>query len=188
MILGFHCIFTAYGFWLPNEPRGSWSTFVGSWDLLQFGPATKTNTRQSLAGHAYDHTLKQQMQAKLKYPPVRFTGQQARVIGQTFRELPYVIHALAVMPDHVHVVFACTPCAIGRVVGHVKTQATQNLRQYGWFTQRSPWARGAWHVYLNDETDMIRALRYVQANPSRSSLKPQHWSAVQPYAEKAHHK
>jgi hypothetical protein len=30
MILAFHAIFGAYGFWLPNDPRGSWSDFVGS--------------------------------------------------------------------------------------------------------------------------------------------------------------
>jgi hypothetical protein len=28
MILGYHVIFGAYGFWLPNDPRGSWSDFV----------------------------------------------------------------------------------------------------------------------------------------------------------------
>jgi len=30
MVLGTHLILTAYGFWLPNDPRGSWSDFVGS--------------------------------------------------------------------------------------------------------------------------------------------------------------
>src|SRR4051812_39201122 len=32
MIVGYHVIFSAYGFWLPNDPRGSWSDFVGSWE------------------------------------------------------------------------------------------------------------------------------------------------------------
>lgn len=31
MILAFHSIISAYGFWLPNEPRGSWYDFVYSW-------------------------------------------------------------------------------------------------------------------------------------------------------------
>jgi len=30
MVIGFHVILTAYGFWLPNDPRGSWSEFVGA--------------------------------------------------------------------------------------------------------------------------------------------------------------
>ena len=45
MILGYHLIITAYGFWLPNDPRGSWSDFVGAWELLRFGRATKTESR-----------------------------------------------------------------------------------------------------------------------------------------------
>ena len=43
MVHAYHAIFGAYGFWLPNDPRGSWTTFVGSWELNPFGPATKTN-------------------------------------------------------------------------------------------------------------------------------------------------
>ncbi|MEX0703139.1 MAG: hypothetical protein WD069_13675 [Planctomycetales bacterium] len=49
MFHAYHVIFGAYGFWLPNDPRGSWSDFVGSWELLQFGRATKVTTRRSLA-------------------------------------------------------------------------------------------------------------------------------------------
>jgi hypothetical protein len=44
MIRGYHVIFGAYGFWLPNDPRGSWSEFVGSWELFRFGAATTTDT------------------------------------------------------------------------------------------------------------------------------------------------
>jgi hypothetical protein len=55
MILGYHAIFGAYGFWLPNDPRGSWSEFVGSFDLYQkAGRATKTTERRSLAQVAHD--------------------------------------------------------------------------------------------------------------------------------------
>src|SRR5436305_1488927 len=54
MIVGYHVIFGAYGFWLPNDPRGSWSTFVGAWDLFRYGPATATDERQSVAHRAHD--------------------------------------------------------------------------------------------------------------------------------------
>ena len=55
MVVGYHLIITAYGFWLPNDPRGSWSDFVGAWELLRFGPATKTDSRQSVASRPHDH-------------------------------------------------------------------------------------------------------------------------------------
>ena len=53
-VLGYHAIFSAYGFWLPNDPRGSWSEFVGSYDLYRYGPATKTEERRSLAYDPHD--------------------------------------------------------------------------------------------------------------------------------------
>ena len=49
MILAFHFILSAYGFWLPNDPRGSWSEIVRNFELLRFGPATKVSTTRSLA-------------------------------------------------------------------------------------------------------------------------------------------
>ena len=42
-VLAAHIIFTCYGFWLPNDPRGSWSEWVASWELLRYGKATKVD-------------------------------------------------------------------------------------------------------------------------------------------------
>jgi hypothetical protein len=51
MICAYHVIFGTYGFWLPNDPRGSWSDFVASWEIFRYGPATKVTARRS---HAWD--------------------------------------------------------------------------------------------------------------------------------------
>ncbi len=48
MIHAYHAIFGAYGFWLPNDPRGSWSDFVGAWELLRFGKSTRSFERRIL--------------------------------------------------------------------------------------------------------------------------------------------
>ena len=37
MIIGYHSIFGMYGFWLPNDPRGSGSDYVASWELFRHG-------------------------------------------------------------------------------------------------------------------------------------------------------
>ena len=51
MPLAYHVVLGAYGFWLPNDPRGSWSDYVRSWELfVAGGPATKTETGRSVAG------------------------------------------------------------------------------------------------------------------------------------------
>src|SRR5262245_48491789 len=120
MILAFHSIFSTYGFWLPNEPRGSWSEFVASYELYRFGPATKVDTRRSVAHAPYDRQIKQRMRETLKFPPVRFSEEQIRIVAEAIlRETPYRFHAMAVLHDHVHAVIEHTERDIRRVVGHI---------------------------------------------------------------------
>lgn len=53
-VLAYHLILSAYGFWLPNDPRGSWSEVVRSPDLMEYGEATKVDTHRSVAGRPHD--------------------------------------------------------------------------------------------------------------------------------------
>src|SRR2546430_12914156 len=84
MIVGYHIIFSAYGFWLPNDPRGSWSDFVGSWDLFRYGRATTTTERHSVAHRGHDRSLRLAGKSALKRPPVQLTGIQARAVARGF--------------------------------------------------------------------------------------------------------
>ncbi|MBE3096792.1 MAG: hypothetical protein IMZ55_10790 [Acidobacteria bacterium] len=77
MALAWHLIFGAYGFWLPNDPRGSWSDFVGRWELVRFGKATKVDVPWSLAAVEHDRRLRGETKQALKFPPVEFSGRQA---------------------------------------------------------------------------------------------------------------
>src|SRR4051812_28233622 len=108
MVLWYHLILTAYGFWLPNDPRGSWSEFVGSWELIKFGPATKTNEKRSLARQPHDRAERLAAKEALKYPPVRFDEHQRQVIASGFataiEEADYVIRAACTGHDHSHLV------------------------------------------------------------------------------------
>src|SRR3954464_627483 len=86
MIVGYHVIFSAYGFWLPNDPRGSWSDFVGSWELFHFGPATKTDERQSLARVPHDRAVRLAAKKALRYAPAVFDDAQVAAIATGFGE------------------------------------------------------------------------------------------------------
>jgi REP element-mobilizing transposase RayT len=188
MVLGYHVIFTAYGFWLPNDPRGSWSDFVGSWELSRFGRATKIQTTRSVAGACHDRRLREAAKSALKSRPVRFSGRQALAVAQGFdqarQEGDYTIHAAAILPEHVHLVIARHSRRIGQIIGHLKARATQRLHADGLWPDdaRSVWAHQAWKVFLDMPEGMARAIKYVIDNPALREGKPQQrWSFVRPY-------
>src|SRR5262245_40258099 len=106
MVLGYHLIIGAYGFWLPNDPRGSWSEFVGSWDLFRYGRATTTSETCSLASVPHDWQSRLKAKEALKYPAVEFNGIQAKAIATGFgnyvRRSGLQIWACAILPGHLH--------------------------------------------------------------------------------------
>ena len=108
MVLASHVVFTVYGFWLPNDPRGSWSDFVRTWELYWFGPPTKVTTRRSLARDAHNQQLRRVAKSALRYAPVHLTGRQALSVARGFKraltESGYVVYACAVLPEHAHAV------------------------------------------------------------------------------------
>jgi REP element-mobilizing transposase RayT len=198
MVIASHCIFTAYGFWLPNDPRGSWSDFVRSGHLLKFGKATKIEDTRSVAGRPHDRHLREAAKGQLQRPPVQFTGIQARAIARgfslAFNECDYRIYACSILPEHVHIVVERHDRPVERIVAHLKTRATQQLVKEGLhpFSQLmedgrfpSVWGARSWKVFLNSAQDVRRAIQYVENNPIKHGLKKQNWSFVRGFQDPA---
>lgn len=195
MVLGFHVICTTYGFWLPNDERGSGSDFVRAPHLEKFGPANPVTHRRSVAYQPFDREIRRMARESLMFPHVEFNGAQALAVARGFkhelRTYGGAMHACAVLPDHFHAVVAPHRYDIRRFVGRLKGAATKQLRAEGLhplidcFDSRgavaSPWARLPWIVYLYTDEDMGRAIRYVNNNPVRARLPLQEWSFVTPY-------
>jgi hypothetical protein len=133
-VAAYHVIITNYGFWLPNDPRGSWSDFVRSWEIyLAGGPATGTDTRRSVAG--VSHNARQRLVAKnaLVRDPVVWTGVQAKAVGDGFARFvaksALNIFACAIMPRHTHLVFERTTYLAEQVTNLLKGEATKELNR-----------------------------------------------------------
>ena len=196
MVLAYHVIFGAYGFWLPNDPRGSWSDFVGAWDLfLAGGQATTTDERCSVARRSHDRELRLATKRELKRPAVKFTGVQALAVGRGFRN--YVrksglcVWACSILPEHVHLVVGRFRLDIEQVVVQLKAAATrelvaENIHPFAELARpgkRPPkcWSRGEWSVFLESADDISRSIRYVENNPVKDGKPRQQWTFVTPF-------
>ena len=196
MVHAYHIIFCAYGFWLPNDPRGSWSEFVGAWELLRFGTATKTGTRRSVADVAHDQERRQAAKRELKHPPVHFTGVQAQSISRGFASFAHRsgvnVLACSILPEHVHMVVSRHRFKAEQITNLLKGAASRQLSSdgvhpfasYAVEGERLPkmWARGQWKVFLSSEADISRAVRYVQDNPLKEGKQRQCWGFVRTVA------
>ncbi len=196
MPLAYHVVISAYGFWLPNDPRGSGSDFIRKHALHDFGPATKVHTSDSVARRPHDRTARELAKEALRYPPVRFSGEQARAIGCAFGDYcgrsGTTVWACAILPDHAHLVVAHSERLIRWVVNQLKGAASRRLMQdrlhplarfRGDGALPSCWAHRPWIVYLDSEADVHGRIRYAEANPCKEGKPRQRWSFVLPYPQ-----
>jgi REP element-mobilizing transposase RayT len=196
MVRGYHVTFTTYGFWLPTDPRGSRSTRVGAPHLQRFGPATRVETRRSLANHPHDPVVRALAKSALKYPAVHLDGEQARAVARGFadviREMSLPVHACAILPEHVHLVLPRHGQKVELTISRLKRAATLQMIQEGIHplaqfhdetgSRPSAWGRAmGWVVYLNSNAAIQQRIAYVESNPTKAGLRPQRWWFVTPF-------
>ena len=193
-VMAYHVVFTTYGFWLPNDPRGSGSVFVGSDELRKFGPATKVTSRRSVASVPHDRKLRLEAKLALRHREVRLTGRQALSVAKGFKNVikraGCEVHACVVLPGHVHMVIAKLRYPVERLVNLLKGGATRQLiadRLHPFVQGREEsaiptiWGRGLRKVFLNSEHEIRQRIKYVEENPLKDGKPRQHWSFVLPF-------
>ncbi len=164
----------------------SGSDYIASWELFRRGPATKTDSRRSVAHVPLPPNWQRQAKTALEYPPVSVSGRQALAVSEGFAaaagEGPYRVYACAILPEHVHLVIGAGSRRIRPVVGHFRSRATHVLRQQRlWDDDRPLWGAHGWNVYLESVAAVERAIRYVNDNPLKEGKKRQRWSFVVPF-------
>jgi REP element-mobilizing transposase RayT len=194
-VIGFHIIMCFYGFWLPNDQRGSGSDWVRSKNLLKFGPANPNTSNRSVAATPFDPEIRRLARSELLYPYVELNGEQARSVAVGFRNeisaYGGAIHALTILPSHTHLVVPTHRYDISRFAGRLKGSATRQLKADGLHPLAnhrdksgqipSPWARLPWVVYLFTDDDVHRSIDYVERNPLKEGKPRQHWHFVTPW-------
>jgi REP element-mobilizing transposase RayT len=181
MVIAAHFTFSCYGFWPPNDDRGSWSDEVWAEHLKPFGDVKPVSTRRSIAHVPHDRNKNRAIRNALLYPPVKLDASQRELAAKAFAEtvemLRLITYACTIMPDHVHFVAAKHPRSFEEVSGYLKRAATRAFTRAGQHPlQRftgprgsapTPWAHGGWMRFIFHERDIPGAVDYVRKNPLR---------------------
>jgi hypothetical protein len=178
MIIAYHAIFTTYGTWLPNDPRGSYSKTIYNAELAQlrqvhYGRQNPQPDRNAM------RRFRLAAMPRLSRPPYYITNETRMVVADAFAKvvarLRLSVPACAIMNDHVHFLVWRSKHTIEYLVNQLKGGATLALG-----LDRTPWTKGCWKVFLNDELALRAAAEYVEANPEVARLRRQEWGFVTP--------
>jgi hypothetical protein len=103
IVIAFHLTWTAYGYWLPNDPRGSMSSSVASDVIAELGELHFGRKRVQPAGWLVKE-FRERAAEMLKFPILRFTaedvGNIAASLSEVVRQQQNTCYACAIMPDH----------------------------------------------------------------------------------------
>ncbi|MCI0641444.1 MAG: transposase [Gemmataceae bacterium] len=186
LVIAHHLIWTAYGWWLPNDPRGSGSHTIRNELLAEFGELHYGRKKLQPAGKIV-RQFYEQVADVLKHPLLTFDEPQRLLVGEAFaqviEEQRYTCYACAIMPDHVHAVIRKHKHQAEEMVDFLKEASRNLLIKNGQRALTHPtWLAGhGWKVFLDHPDEVWRTIRYVEQNPIKIGLPAQSWSFVKPY-------
>jgi REP element-mobilizing transposase RayT len=187
MIAGYHLIWTAYGWWLPNDPRGSRSIEIRCAAIEALGGLHYGPPRIQPAGNQI-REFYEAAAGVLKYPLVKFSPDEVAVIGASFarviRQRGYTCYGCAIMPEHIHMLIRKHRDQAQTMIEAFQeaSRAAVLAKPQSARGENHPvWGGPGWKVYLETTEDMWRTEAYIQRNPQEAGLPEQGWPFVQVY-------
>src|SRR5262245_31859551 len=186
IVIAYHLVWTAYGWWLANDPRGSGSQTLRSNVLAQLGQLHFGRKKIQPAGRVV-RQFYQQAADLLAHPLLTFDddGRQiiARAFAQVIAEQCYTCYACAIMPDHVHLVIRKHKDDAEDMIEKLQDASRAELIAAKMRSVTHPvWTKGGgWKVFLDHPTEIRRTVPYVEKNPLEIALPRQYWPFVKSY-------
>jgi REP element-mobilizing transposase RayT len=185
MIVAHHLLWTIYGYWLPNDPRGSRSRAIHSDALAELGEIHFERKRVQPRGKELQE-FRERAAKILKYEIRELSdGETARVgeaIQEVMRARSYTCYACAIMPDHVHLLIRKHRDNSDVMIAEFQRASRNSVVECGERpAEHSVWGGAGWRVYLETKEDIERIARYIEANPIKARLPEQTWPFVTEY-------
>lgn len=185
IVIAHHLIWTVYGWWLPNDPRGSWSHIIRNDVLAELGEIHFGRKRlQPTSVEIRD--FYREAGKRLKDEPLTFAHEQLAMVAQAFAEvvaaMKYTCYACAVMPDHVHMLIRKHKHTAEEMIANLQDHSRLRLREAGLRPNDHPtWGGCGYKVFLDHPEEVRRIIEYIRQNPIRIGWPEQVWPFVLPY-------
>ncbi len=185
MVAAYHLIWTVYGAWLPNDPRGSSSIEIRSDILKDLGEIHYGRKKIQPSG-AVLRRFMQQAKPRLKHEVLPFFDDEITMVAESFaatiKTRRYTCYGCAIMPDHVHLLIRKHRDKAEEMIGFLQDDSWQRLQEAKMRPGDHPvWGGPGWKVYLDTRADMQRTVRYILGNPIKAGLPAQRWDYVTEY-------
>ncbi len=186
LVIAYHLVWTAYGWWLPNDPRGSGSQTIRSDILSQLGEIHHGRKQLQPTGRDV-RRFYENAADRLKHALLTFDDAQREIIGEAFAELikqeRYTCYACAIMPDHVHLLIRKHKHMAEQMAERLMEVSRAKLIEADLRTKTHPtWIAGpGWNVFLYHPDEIRRTIRYIEENPTKIGLPAQRWPFVKVY-------
>src|SRR5688500_3910082 len=107
IVIAYHLIWTIYGYWLPNDLRGSTSKVIRH-DILKELGELHFGRKKIQPFSSQLREFDERAAGLLKFPVIEFTRDAIGVVAEAFAKVvkgcKYTCYGCAIMPDHVHVI------------------------------------------------------------------------------------
>ena len=185
IVIAHHLIWTGYGWWLPNDPRGSTSRSIASDVIAELGELHYGRRKVQPPSHEIREFYGRAKQV-LKFALLEFAREEFEAIAHGFAEAisreRYTCYACAILPDHVHVLIRKHRHKAEDMIQNLQQASRLRLSTSGLVPPDHPvWATSGWKVFLDHPDAVRRTIRYIEKNPPQSRLPPQHWPFVTEY-------
>jgi REP element-mobilizing transposase RayT len=184
LVIAYHLVWTVYGWWLPNDPRGSNSSTIRANVLAELGELHKGRKKVQPAGREV-RAFYQQAALLLKHPLLKLDEAARALVAEGFADVvareKLTSWACAVMPDHVHILIRKHRLQAEEMMDLLRNAAAERLRTLPAWADHPIWAGPGWKVFLDHPDEVRRTIGYVERNPEPYGLPPQKWPFVQTY-------
>jgi len=185
MIIGHHLIWTAYGWWLPNDPRGSMSHEVRVEQIADLNEHYFGRKPVQPPFWMVKKTLAEAHDV-LKHPALLMSPEDRDIIGaalgEVIRQHNYTCYESAVMPDHVHMLIRRHRDFAEMMLENLQHGSRNALIAAGHRAVTHPvWGGPGWKVFVDSVPRMRSVVDYIHRNPIKIGLPAQKWDYVVPY-------